>query len=403
MGSVRRLAALFVLPLLIIAGLTATTMNSASASPGQAGALSAAAPTQMSYACALKSGGLLRYVTSTSKCLKAETPVTISPGPNYVCIHQNDFAYLVSSLNSCPVPKNKAALTLPPSSSPDYFCAVAIIGTLTYATDPKKCLPIIEFPVVVPVPHSPPVLANIETTALAYTGGSGPAAVTSTLTVSSSDATTLAGATVSIGAGFVAAEDSLGFTSQNGITGSYNASTGVLTLAGTASLANYQAALRSVTYADSNAQAATSARTVSFQVNDGASANNLSNTESRAVDVAPVPHIAPVLANIETSAARLHRGQRPGRCHRDADGEFGRRDHAGGRDGVDQRGVRRGRGLARVHEPERDHGQLQRDDRGADAGRHRVTGELPDGAALGHLRRLQRAGGDVHPHGQLPG
>ena len=208
MGSVRRLAtALFVLPLLIIAGLTATTMTSASASPG---VFSAPAPTQMSYACALKSNGLLRYVTSTSKCLKAETPVTISPGPNYARHHQDDLAYLVSSLNSRPVPKNKAALTLPPSSSPDYFCAVAIIGTLTYTTDPKKCLPIIEFPVVVPVPHSPPVLANIETTALAYTGGSGLAAVTSTLTVSSADATTLAGATVSISAGLATAEDSLG-------------------------------------------------------------------------------------------------------------------------------------------------------------------------------------------------
>ena len=299
MGRVRRVATLFIAALLLMAGLTATMMNSASAAP--AGPLAAPAPVQLSYACALKTNGLLRYVTSTSKCVKAETPVTISPGPNYVCIHQDDLAYLVSSLNNCPVPKNKAALTLPPSSAPSYFCAVAIIGTLTYTTDPKKCLPFVEFPVVVPVPHTAPVLANIETTPLAYTGGSGPAQVTATMTVSSADAATLAGATVSISSGFVAAEDSLGFASQNGITGSYNAATGVLTLSGTASLANYQTALQSVTYADSNAQAATSTRTVSFQVNDGSAASNLSNTESRTVDVSPAPAVPPVIANVETT------------------------------------------------------------------------------------------------------
>ena len=42
-----------------------------------------------------------------------------------------------------------------------------------------------------------------------------------------------AGATVSIGTGFIAG-DTLNFTTQNGITGSYNAATGVLTLSGTA-------------------------------------------------------------------------------------------------------------------------------------------------------------------------
>ncbi len=58
---------------------------------------------------------------------------------------------------------------------------------------------------------------------------------------------TLSGAAVSIGTGFLAG-DTLNFTNQNGITGSYNAATGVLMLSGTASLANYQAALDSITF-----------------------------------------------------------------------------------------------------------------------------------------------------------
>ena len=44
-------------------------------------------------------------------------------------------------------------------------------------------------------------------------------------------------ATVTIG-GFVAAEDALAFTNQSGITGVFNASTGVLVVTGTALLAS---------------------------------------------------------------------------------------------------------------------------------------------------------------------
>ena len=121
-----------------------------------------------------------------------------------------------------------------------------------------------------PPPHTAPVLANIESTPLAYAAGAPAEPVTATLTVSSADATTLTGATVSITSGLVASGDVLGFTNQNGITGSYNASTGVLSLSGTASLANYQAALRSVDYSDSNGRTPTSGtRTISFQVDDG--------------------------------------------------------------------------------------------------------------------------------------
>ena len=156
--------------------------------------------------------------------------------------------------------------------------------------------------------HTAPVLANIETTALQYTAGSAPVPVTATLTVSSSDATTLAGATVTISSGLVASEDSLGFTNQNGITGSYNADTGVLTLSGTASLADYQDALRSVTYSDSTATA-TGARTISFQVNDGSSANNLSNTVSRTIDVTAAPAATPpVISNVETTPLSYQAG-----------------------------------------------------------------------------------------------
>jgi len=64
MGNVRRFVLLSVLALLISAA-AAVVMPKANASPAPP------APVQMNYACALKSNGLLRYVTSTSKCAEA--------------------------------------------------------------------------------------------------------------------------------------------------------------------------------------------------------------------------------------------------------------------------------------------------------------------------------------------
>lgn len=141
--------------------------------------------------------------------------------------------------------------------------------------------------VVLHITHVAPVLANIEPTTLSFVEGN-PVTTTSTLTISVSDSVNLTGATVSLSAGFVKNEDVLRFTRQSGINGLYNASTGVLTLSGTSSVANYQAALRSVIYTDSSPNPATNNRTITFQVNDGASSNNLSNTQSRAVSVTAV-------------------------------------------------------------------------------------------------------------------
>jgi hypothetical protein len=68
------------------------------------------------------------------------------------------------------------------------------------------------------------------------------------LALSDVDDTNIESATVAITSGFAAGEDVLGFTDQNGITGSYEPVTGVLTLTGSATLADYQTALRLVTY-----------------------------------------------------------------------------------------------------------------------------------------------------------
>ena len=132
-----------------------------------------------------------------------------------------------------------------------------------------------------------PVL-NANGGSLSYTENQAATAIDALLTASDSKSTTLAGATVSITGNFNPAEDALAFTTQNGITGSYNFASGVLTLSGTASVADYQSALRSVTYANSSDNPSGTTRIISYQVDDGAGTNHASNVVTAAVSVTPV-------------------------------------------------------------------------------------------------------------------
>jgi hypothetical protein len=113
-------------------------------------------------------------------------------------------------------------------------------------------------------------------------------AVDNGLTVADVDSSTLAGATIQITSNHSAPQDTLAFTNQNGISGSYNDPTGTLTLSGTATVAQYQTALRSITYNNNSDTPSTATRTVSFQVNDGGAVQNLSNVATRDVTVNPV-------------------------------------------------------------------------------------------------------------------
>ena len=121
-------------------------------------------------------------------------------------------------------------------------------------------------------------------TSLAYVEGDGATAIDPGLTLSDVDSANLTGSTVSIVTGFASSEDTLGFTDQLGITGSYDGGTGILTLSGTASVADYQTALRSVTYANSSEMPSTTNRAISFQVSDGAA----SSSSSRTITVASI-------------------------------------------------------------------------------------------------------------------
>jgi gliding motility-associated-like protein len=131
---------------------------------------------------------------------------------------------------------------------------------------------------IIPV-NDPPVLTGSATAKL-YFSPQIELVVDEAIEITDPDNTSLVGGTVSISANFVAGEDVLHFTNQNGITGTYNAATGVLTLTGTATLALYRDALRSIRYQSTLASPTLNTRTVSFRVNDG---QDLSNIHTRQI------------------------------------------------------------------------------------------------------------------------
>jgi Hint domain len=103
------------------------------------------------------------------------------------------------------------------------------------------------------------------------------------LQLSDSSSSTLTSAAIVIASSDFLDGDTLNFTNQNGIAGSYNASSGVLTLTGTASVADYKAALESITYSfadgDSTNDGANPSRTISWGVSDGLN-NSLAATST---------------------------------------------------------------------------------------------------------------------------
>ena len=101
----------------------------------------------------------------------------------------------------------------------------------------------------------------------------------------------LVGGTISVSTDFFAG-DMLNFVNQNGITGLYNSSTGVLALSGTATTANYTTALASVTYSSSAGDPANDGddpiRGISWSVNDGVDVSGIATTT---VDIGFAPPV----------------------------------------------------------------------------------------------------------------
>jgi hypothetical protein len=138
--------------------------------------------------------------------------------------------------------------------------------------------------------NDPPVVTT-SVSALAYNEDDGPVAVDGGLAIGDVDDVLLEGAVVRIPGNYVAGQDVLAFPDQNGITGVWDGASGTLTLSGTASVAQYQAALRTITYANTSQSPSTALRTVSFTVSDGDADSAAATRDITVADVNDAPTV----------------------------------------------------------------------------------------------------------------
>lgn len=146
-----------------------------------------------------------------------------------------------------------------------------------------------------PVPST-----TVDAAALNSVGGT-PIIIDPALTIADPDNDAIVRATISIQS-FQTGNEILAFTPQAGITGTFNTSTGVLTLTGKATLATYQSVLRTVTHnftgtvpggkKSESGKAQSIARTISIQVFDTDFTTPVIGT--RTINVA-APNAAPII------------------------------------------------------------------------------------------------------------
>ncbi len=212
------------------------------------------------------------------KGLTLNFPPTIASDNNSVTVVSGQTATNTGTFNE-PDPNDTVTLT---ASRGTVTQSSSHSGTFTYtetnpttsgavtitATNAEGATAITTFNLYVN-PDPPPTLTAGGTTSTAHSGG---AAVTVDPGIILNDTygPNLTTATVAIGTNFTPAEDRLLFTAQNGITGSYSTSTGILTLSGSATPAQYQAALQSVQYQDINSSTANDLpRSITFSIAPG--------------------------------------------------------------------------------------------------------------------------------------
>ena len=154
----------------------------------------------------------------------------------------------------------------------------------------------------------------------------------------------LAGATVSISSGFTAGDTlEIGGQTSGTITDSggmidYAFTGSTLTLTGTDTLADYQAALDAITYSfspsggDATVGGTDTSRAISWQVNDGSASNGASNVATSALSVPTTPVVTAAAANVNATpsesfaaSAAVLGERRRGRA--DSQLRGGRREH----------------------------------------------------------------------------
>ena len=162
--------------------------------------------------------------------------------------------------------------------------------TITATDGLATSTPVTDTIIVSAVDDAPVVVAGHT---LSYSEGDAATAIDLLVAVSDDDSANLTSATVQITGNYADGQDLLDFTSQFGITGSFNATTGTLSLNGTATVLEYQTVLQSVTYANSSNNPSILPRTVTFTTSDGNSSSSPATATIQVAAVNDAPDLQP--------------------------------------------------------------------------------------------------------------
>ena len=181
--------------------------------------------------------------------------------------------------------------------------------TISFQVNDSNLLPsnIVTRNVVFSTTIVPPTVSINASGPLNYQEQAAAAAIAPALTVADSNGPNLIKATVALTAGYVQGQDSLVFANTGNIQGSWNPVTGVLTLSGSDTIANYQAALRSVAFYDLSNSPIGSTKTVSFSFSDGVSTSNVATQQINVQGI----NVPPVIATNSTGPVNYSQAKGP--------------------------------------------------------------------------------------------
>ena len=290
------------------ATLSGGTVGSIAVNYGGAGYTSAPVVT-------LTGGGFTTPATATAVLTNGVvTAINVSGGSGYtsaplVTIASPSTAVIPTSGPGSPVvsytnPSSTGTVTFTPASGQSGTAVITVTVTDSGGTANGGMNSVSQSFIVAVAPSNLAPVVTTTASALPYLQGQAPTDVDPGLTLQDNNSPTnpnIVGATVQITINNNPSQDVLSFNPQNGISAtSYNAATGTLTLTGTASIGNYQTALRQVTYFNNSNNPTPLTRQVTFTVDDGATVNNLGSA-SRTITLTPVT-VAPTLNPIPNPA-----------------------------------------------------------------------------------------------------
>jgi hypothetical protein len=159
--------------------------------------------------------------------------------------------------------------------------------------------------IIVDAVNDAPELTDPGPAAINYSEGSAPIYISRLILTSDIDSTTLTGATVQIGAGYIAAEDRLIVTDSRGLSVSWDSLTGTISINGNGTLDTYRDILRSIQYQNISLSVTQGIRTISTTITDESltSLAGLKDVNVIAINDAPIISVGTLSSFTENSAA----------------------------------------------------------------------------------------------------